>query len=90
MARATGTHQPEATLTEAFGERVRSLRVAAGLSEEELASRSDVVRTTTIYKIELGLKEPSLSLILKLCDGLRASPNALLRDLLTKYKRGRG
>jgi DNA-binding CsgD family transcriptional regulator len=69
-------------LARAFGERVRSLRLAADLSEGELAARCGVPRPT-IIKTEDGRSEPRLSLILTLCDGLGASPEGLMGDLST-------
>jgi transcriptional regulator with XRE-family HTH domain len=70
----------------AFGERVRRLRVAAALSEDELARRCGLV---TISKIETGRREPRLSQILMLCDGLGVSPDTLMRDLVVPRQRGR-
>jgi transcriptional regulator with XRE-family HTH domain len=62
----------------AFGERVRRLRITAALSEDELARRCGLV---TISKIETGRREPRLSQILMLCDGLGVPPDTLMRDL---------
>jgi DNA-binding CsgD family transcriptional regulator/DNA-binding XRE family transcriptional regulator len=68
-------------VTRAFGERIRDLRIEAGLSEGDLAARCGVARST-IKKTELGRGEPRLSLILTLCDGLGVSPGVLMGDLL--------
>lgn len=54
--------------------------MAADLSEGELAARCGVPRPT-IAKTEAGSREPRLSLILTLCDGLGASPEGLMGDL---------
>jgi DNA-binding CsgD family transcriptional regulator len=64
----------------AFGERVRGLRTAKGLSEGELAEKCGVPRAT-ITRTEIGSKEPQLSLILSLCSGLGVSPAVLVEDL---------
>jgi transcriptional regulator with XRE-family HTH domain len=71
----------------AFGERVRSLRTAAELSEGELAERCGVPRPT-IAKTEAGSTEPRLSLILTLCDGLGVSPDGLMAGLLAASSAG--
>ena len=47
------------TLQRQFGERVRELRLAKGLSQEELAFRSGVHRTY-LGGIERGKRNPSL------------------------------
>ena len=72
-----------AALMRAFGERVGRHRLAAGLSEEELAARCGV-SASSIKKTELGRKEPRLSLILMLCTRLGLSPDALMRGLLVR------
>lgn len=54
------------------------LRDEAGLSQGELAVRG---RARDRDQVELGLKEPRLWQILGLCEGLRVSPNVLLREL---------
>jgi DNA-binding CsgD family transcriptional regulator len=69
------------TVTRAFGERVRGLRIAADLSKGELAVRCGVPRPT-IIETEAGSYEPRLSLILTLCDGLGVSPDGLMGDLV--------
>jgi DNA-binding CsgD family transcriptional regulator/DNA-binding Xre family transcriptional regulator len=68
-------------MARAFGERVRSLRIAADLSEGELAARCGVSRPM-LAKTEVGSTEPRLSLILTLCDGLGVSPDGLMAGLL--------
>jgi len=68
-------------LTRLFGERMRELRLAAGLSPSRLASRCGV-SAETIRKAELGhLAEPGLVLILSVCNGLRVKPDSLLGEL---------
>lgn len=65
----------------AFGERLRSLRTAAELSEGELVARCELSRPM-LAKIEVGSTEARLSLILTLCDGLDVSPDELMAGLL--------
>jgi transcriptional regulator with XRE-family HTH domain len=73
-------------LTRAFGEKLRGLRVAAGLNRKQLAHKCRL-SPSTISKTELGRSEPSLSLILIFCDGLRVSPNALIGGLPVPQER---
>ena len=76
-------------LMRAFGQKLRQLRHAAGLTPDSLADKSRVL-PATISNAENAHKEPSLSLILKLCDGLELTPNELIGDLLIPQKRRRG
>jgi transcriptional regulator with XRE-family HTH domain len=73
-------------LKRAFGRRLRDLRVAAGLSPDEFASKCRM-SPSTISKTELGRSEPRLALILILCNGLDVSPDALIGDLPAPKKR---
>jgi transcriptional regulator with XRE-family HTH domain len=74
-------------LIDAFGEKLREHRKAAHLSETRLAERARL-SVSTISKTELGRGgEPSLSLILILCEALAISPNALLNELPTPHAR---
>jgi transcriptional regulator with XRE-family HTH domain len=52
-----------------FGDRVRLLRVAAGLSQEELADRSGLHRTY-ISSVERGQRNISLANIHSIADAL--------------------
>jgi transcriptional regulator with XRE-family HTH domain len=75
-------------LMRAFGEKLRDLRVTAGLNHRQLAHKCRI-SPATLGKIELGRSEPSLSLILILCDGLGISPNSLIGELPVPEERGR-
>jgi ribosome-binding protein aMBF1 (putative translation factor) len=70
-----------ADLARRFGERVRELRTAAGLSEDELGARSGTV-SSAISKIERGRGEPRLWQIVQVCRGLDATPDLLLSHLV--------
>ena len=76
-------------LMRAFGQKLRQLRHAAGLTPDSLAHKSQV-SPARISSAENGRKEPSLSLILKLCDGLEVTPNELIGDLPIAQERRRG
>jgi transcriptional regulator with XRE-family HTH domain len=72
---------PEATAPEAqtFGEAVRKLRTARGLTQEKLAQASDLT-TNYVSDIERGRTMVSLNTILKLSFGLDCAPADLLSD----------
>jgi transcriptional regulator with XRE-family HTH domain len=64
----------------AFGARMRELRAARGLSQDELADRTDV-HPTAIGRLERGAREPRLSTILRIADGLGVAPGELLNRI---------
>lgn len=73
--------RPEA---EIFGKRLRTLREARGLSQEELANivTGHGGRLTSKYvsDLERGLKAPTLTMLLKLSRALDAPLMELLED----------
>jgi len=60
-----------------FGERVRELRLAKGLSQEELAFRADIHRTY-LSGVERGIRNPALRNIEAIADSLGVSLSELL------------
>jgi DNA-binding XRE family transcriptional regulator len=83
-----GEHrQPESYLDQdpsaariAFGLRLRRVRMERGLTQEELAYRTNL-HTTAVGRFERGVREPRLTTILRLARGLEVLPSALLDDL---------
>lgn len=66
--------------TPSVGSRIRQLRMAAGLSMEELARRvGDGTHFTTISKIERSQRTISLDWIIKIAAALNVAPAELLR-----------
>lgn len=61
-----------------FGRKIRDLRIAAGLSQEELAARSRVHRTY-IGMIERGEKNITIRNVDKLAQALDVSIETLFR-----------
>ncbi|MFJ4224977.1 helix-turn-helix domain-containing protein [Microbacterium sp. NPDC089695] len=57
----------------AFGARVRQLRLAAGLSQEELAHRAELDRSY-VGQVERGERNISLDNIYRLADAVQCSP----------------
>jgi transcriptional regulator with XRE-family HTH domain len=70
----------------AFGERLQALRSRRGLSVEEFEQRFEV---TDVATLELGRREPRLSDILALSDGMKVTPNVLLNGFYTRQRRQR-
>lgn len=65
----------------AFGERLRELRNRRGISQETLAHRAGVNRTS-VWTCENGGSDPRLSTILRLARGLDVLPGALLDPIV--------
>lgn len=63
-----------------FGDRVRTLRKARGLSQEQLAERTGLHRTY-IGGIERGERNVSLINIVRLANALEVSPSDLLQGI---------
>jgi transcriptional regulator with XRE-family HTH domain len=87
VTKATGQGPSERKeLARAFGERLQTLRRRRGLSREEFASRFEV---SGVSALELGRREPRLSDILALCDGMKVTPNVLLSGFYVQQRRQR-
>lgn len=61
----------------AFGQHLKGLRMEKGLTQEQLAEKSNV-DFTQIGRYERGVRSPSLTSIKKLSVGLEVHPKALL------------
>ncbi len=66
-------------LSVAFGRRLREVRVALGISQDDLAERT-CVHTTAIGRMERGGREPRLASIVRLARGLGVEPGVLLNE----------
>jgi DNA-binding XRE family transcriptional regulator len=64
----------------AFGHRMCELRAERGMSQEDLADKTDM-HPTAIGRIERGKREPRLTTILRVARGLDVQPGALLNEL---------
>ena len=62
-----------------FGRRLRELRKEHGLTQEALAEAADL-SGNYISELELGLKVPSLTILVRLSQALDVAPPDLLRD----------
>jgi transcriptional regulator with XRE-family HTH domain len=74
----------EAILT-ALGQLIRENRRNAGISQEELAARSGLDRTY-VSGVERGVRNPSLTALLKIAKGLSLSLSMLLNGLEENMK----
>jgi transcriptional regulator with XRE-family HTH domain len=73
-----------AGVPEIFGEVLRRYRIASGISQEELAFRSGVDRTF-IYRLERGVRQPSITTIIGLGLALGVPSGELVGETETQY-----
>ena len=69
-----------------FGQKIRSLRKADELTQEKLAIRCGLA-TRYIQEIESGSKQPTITTIFLLADGLNQSIDSLLEDVFQEWKK---
>jgi transcriptional regulator with XRE-family HTH domain len=67
-------------MADRFAANLRRLRLAAGLSQEELAFRSAIHRTQ-ISLLETGRRLPRFETLVKLAGAVGATPNDLLAGI---------
>jgi len=67
-------------LLQGFGRKARAMRESLGVSQEDFAREIGVHRTE-IGAIERGAREPRLSMLLVLADGLGVEPGELVDGL---------
>lgn len=60
-----------------FGKVLRQMREERGLTQEKMAELAEIDRTY-IYRLENGLRSPSLDVIFRVADALDVSPAAIL------------
>jgi len=68
------------TLSKQIGERLRALRINAGLTQERLAERADL-HTTYIGQLERGEKNATIESICKLARALQVAPAQIFAHL---------
>lgn len=79
MSNASMAPDQSAPEAQTFGEAVRRLRTARGLTQEKLAQAANLT-TNYVSDIERGRTMVSLNTILKLSFGLECAPSELLTD----------
>lgn len=75
-----------AQLLRAFGEKLRAERERRNLSQEMLAAIANVHRTQ-LSALELGLRDPHLTMLLILADALGVSLGTLVQGLFVPTQR---
>lgn len=70
----------------AFGDLLKELREARGLSQSQLALESELDQTF-ISLLERGQRQPSLATLFALCDALEIDPDAAVRRLMTARRK---
>jgi transcriptional regulator with XRE-family HTH domain len=74
----------------AISVRLKDLREAAGLSQQEVATRADL-SLSLVAKLEHGKKgDPRASTLLALAEALGVKPGAILDDLFPRSSAGMG
>jgi transcriptional regulator with XRE-family HTH domain len=71
--------EPVRARRRAIGRRIREAREAAGLTQEQLAEQTDLVRNT-IGNVELGNYSPRLDSLLMIADAVRVPLSQLVRE----------
>ena len=69
-----------------FGVVLRRFRLAAGVSQEELADRADVDRTF-ISRLERGVRQPTITTLIGLSEAMGVSAADLVRETETELSR---
>lgn len=67
-----------------FGKVLRNARAERGITQEELAFRAGVDRTF-IYRIERGIRQPTISTIIGLAQALGISSGDLVSQVESNY-----
>lgn len=73
-------------LMQAFAAELKARRATLGISQEELAHRCELNRTF-VAKLEVASTQPSLSVLLKIAEGLDADLPNLIESTLVRYRR---
>ena len=63
-----------------FGQRVRTVRLERGLSQEALAAKADIDRAF-LSGIERGVENPTLFTIQAIADGLKTTVGNLMKGI---------
>ena len=66
------------TPSSALGKVIARLRLAAGVSQEELAERAGVHRTY-VSQLERGIKSPTLNILFKISEALGIEASHLIK-----------
>jgi transcriptional regulator with XRE-family HTH domain len=73
------------TIAQAFGKSLREARREARLSQPTLADRANLDRTF-ISQMERGIRQPTITTLFKLADGLERTPDELVKRAREIYR----
>jgi transcriptional regulator with XRE-family HTH domain len=73
-------------LLQRFGANLRRARLAAGMTQRELATRSDITNVSFVSRLEVGTRSPNLVQLAMFTHALDVSYDALLRSLPTPLR----
>lgn len=71
---------PNTSIRKSFGNKIRELRLATGMTQEAFADHCGFARTY-MSRVETGGANPSLDAIKTLADALKVELSELFRDL---------
>jgi transcriptional regulator with XRE-family HTH domain len=63
-----------------FGEKLRTLRVKKGMTLRELSSTLGYASHAYINSVEMGKKNPTVELVMKVAQIFNVTPDQLLQD----------
>ena len=72
------------TIEEAVGQELRFYRTQKGLSQETLGFEASLHRTY-ISLIERGLKSPTISTTVRICNALEIAPDEFLKHVMQRF-----
>jgi transcriptional regulator with XRE-family HTH domain len=72
--------QRDPELAIAFGLRVKEHRLAAGMTQEQLAEAAEL-HPTFISNVERGYRMPTIATLIRIARGLGVEPGVLMDDL---------
>ena len=75
--------ETDSALLKALAAEVKARRADLGISQEELALRAEVNRTF-VGKIELAMNQPTLTVLLRLAEGLQTPLPELIESVLKR------
>jgi transcriptional regulator with XRE-family HTH domain len=76
----------EETLLKKIGQRIRQARILKGLSREELRLRAGLGRGDTIWRIEHGQNNVTVSMLVQLADAIGVPASDLLTDTPERHQ----
>ena len=73
----------KSNVSKIFGEEMRKIRKEVGLSQEALALKANVDRSF-MSKMERGIRQPTITIMFKLCDALDIQPEKLIASVRSR------